>query len=289
MSRDACEVFLFSGRSVEAEDFCQFVVERINDGDITTALQLCCISYQMFLGRNIRDAISSTPDPRTLGDTFERMNKCASYTDEKTKFLSVCDKWYKVLEPQGLMDVEHRELLRKRIKEQQYADPEDSVVSMMIEKCLKAKQENIQCKEGKDEAMNANNNNSSISKSSSGSSRSNNNNTNNNNSNNKNRCICIRTRNQRKPKFESGNRTRGADFLNRNNEEVGRNKRNNFCYKLYHRMSKLKESKKQKMETMKRCSGRGENYEETLKCEETQTKRKKWKIKRKKILSYILE
>ena len=35
--RDACKVFLSSGRSVEAEVYRQLVVERINDGDITTS------------------------------------------------------------------------------------------------------------------------------------------------------------------------------------------------------------------------------------------------------------
>ena len=43
VSRDACKLFLFSGSSVEAEVHRQLVVERINDGDITTALKLCCI------------------------------------------------------------------------------------------------------------------------------------------------------------------------------------------------------------------------------------------------------
>ena len=35
VSRDACGIFLSSGRSVEAEVYRQLVVERINDGDIT--------------------------------------------------------------------------------------------------------------------------------------------------------------------------------------------------------------------------------------------------------------
>ena len=135
VSRDACKLFLFSGRSVEAEVYRQLVVGRINDGDVTTALQLCCIGHQMVFGQNILDAISSTSNPQTLEGTFERMNKWALYTREKTKFLSVCDEWYRVLEPHGLMDVEQRELLGRWITERQYANNEDLVVSHMIEKC----------------------------------------------------------------------------------------------------------------------------------------------------------
>ena len=111
VSSDACKVFSSSGRSVEAEVYRQLVVGRINDGDITTALQLCCIGHQnlTLFGRNIMDAISSTSDHRTLGYTFEQMNKCALYTVEMNKCVSVCDEWYRVLEPQGLMDVEQRD------------------------------------------------------------------------------------------------------------------------------------------------------------------------------------
>ena len=47
VSRDACKLFLSSGSSVEAEVYRQLVVERINDGDITTALKLCCIGHQI--------------------------------------------------------------------------------------------------------------------------------------------------------------------------------------------------------------------------------------------------
>ena len=43
VSRDACKMFLSGGNSVEAEVYRQLVVERINDGHITTALKLCCI------------------------------------------------------------------------------------------------------------------------------------------------------------------------------------------------------------------------------------------------------
>ena len=93
----------------------------------------------MVFDQNILDAISSTSDPQTLGDSFEQMNKGTLYGQEKTKFLSVCDEWYKVLEPQGLMDVEKREMLRKWIIERQYANTEDSVVSFVIAVCSIAK------------------------------------------------------------------------------------------------------------------------------------------------------
>ena len=46
VSRDACKLFLSSGNSSEADVYRQLVVERINDGDITTALKLCCIGHQ---------------------------------------------------------------------------------------------------------------------------------------------------------------------------------------------------------------------------------------------------
>ena len=133
VSRDACKLFIFSGRSVEATIHRQLVVGRINDGDITETLQLCCIGHQTLFCQNILDAISSTSDPQTLADTFEQTNKWVSYKEEISKFLSVCDEWYKVLEPQGLMNVEQREMLRKWIIERQYANIEDSVVSFLID------------------------------------------------------------------------------------------------------------------------------------------------------------
>ena len=141
VSRDACEVFLSSRSSVEEDVFRQLVVERINDGDITTALQLCCIGHQMLFDRNITDAISSSSDPQTHLVTFEQRNYSALYTKERTTFLSICDEWYKVLEPHGLMHVDQKKLLQKWIDERQYANIKDSVVSLMIEKCSVAKKE----------------------------------------------------------------------------------------------------------------------------------------------------
>ena len=150
VSRDACKLFLSSGRSVEADVYRRIVVEKINDGDITTALQLCCIDHQMVFDRNILDAISSS-DHRTLGDTFEQMNKCPLYTQERTTFLSVCDEWYKVLEPQGLMTNRERNLLQNWIIKRQYANIEDSIVSLMIDKCSTPKKE--EKKRKKEKAM----------------------------------------------------------------------------------------------------------------------------------------
>ena len=141
VSRDACKLFLSSGRSSEAEVYRQLVVKIINDGDITTALQLCCIGHQMPFGRNIMDTISSASDHQTFRDTFEQMNTCALYKEEKTKFLSVCNEWYKVFKPHGLMDSRQRDMLKKWIFERQYANIDDSVVSMMIEICSIAKNE----------------------------------------------------------------------------------------------------------------------------------------------------
>ena len=117
VSRDACTLFLSSGRSVEAEVYRQLVVERINDGDITTALMLCCIGHQMVFDRNILYAISSISNLQTIGDNLEHMNKCPLYTRERTTFLLVCDEWYKILEPQGLMTNRERKLLREWIIE----------------------------------------------------------------------------------------------------------------------------------------------------------------------------
>ena len=89
----------------------------------------------MLFDRNILDAISSKSDPQTLGYTFKQMNECTLYKQEKTKFLSICDEWHRVLEPQRLMDIEKRAQLRKWIMERQYANTDDSVVSLVIEKC----------------------------------------------------------------------------------------------------------------------------------------------------------
>ena len=79
------------------------------------------------------------------------MNKCLLYTQERTTFLSVCDEWYKVLEPQGLMTNRERKLLQNWIIERQYANIEDSIVSLMIDKCSTPKKE--EKKRKKEEAM----------------------------------------------------------------------------------------------------------------------------------------
>ena len=139
VSRDACTLFVSSGSSVEAEVFRQLVVENINDGDITTAIKLCCICHQIPLVRN--DSNQPISDAETLRDTFERMLKIESYKPERFKFLSICDEWYRVFEPRGLMNIGQRELLREWISTRQYANTEDPIVSLVIEKCSKPKKE----------------------------------------------------------------------------------------------------------------------------------------------------
>ena len=69
------------------------------------------------------------------------MLKIESYEQEKSKFMSICDEWYGVLEPQGLMNINQRDLLREWISTRQYANIEDPVVSLVIEKCLKSNAE----------------------------------------------------------------------------------------------------------------------------------------------------
>ena len=64
-----------------------------------------------------------------------------SYEQERSKFLSTCDEWYRVLEPRGLMNIEQRELLREWISTRQYANTEDPIVSLVIEKCSEPKRE----------------------------------------------------------------------------------------------------------------------------------------------------
>ena len=98
VSSGACKLFLSSGSSVEAEDYRQLVVERFNNGDITTALKLCCIGHQIAFRRykiNINQPIS---DAQTLKNIFVQMLRIGSYKQERTKFLSICNEWYRVLE-----------------------------------------------------------------------------------------------------------------------------------------------------------------------------------------------
>ena len=141
VSRDACTLFMSSGSSVEAEVYRQLVVERINDGDITTALKLCCIGHQMpFCRETIRSNLPIS-DARTLRDTFEYMLNMESYEQERSKFLSICDEWYRVHESRELMNIEQRELLREWISTRQYANTEDPIVSLVIGKCTEPKRE----------------------------------------------------------------------------------------------------------------------------------------------------
>ena len=150
VSNDACRLFLSSGSSVEAEVHRQLVVERINDGDITTALKLCCIGHQIPFCRDNRNLPIS--DAQTLRETFEQMLKLESYEQERSKFLSICDEWYRVLEPRGLMNIEQRELLREWISNRQYANIEDPDVALVIEKCLKSRSEEDERAQGMKDA-----------------------------------------------------------------------------------------------------------------------------------------
>ena len=133
VSRDARNLFLSSGTIFEEVTvfYRDFVVEKINDGDITAALKLCCIGHQVSFCRDIRHSYQLLSDPQILGDTIDRMLKI-----ERSKFLSICDEWYRVLEPQNLMNIEQNELLRKWITDRQYANTEDPIVSLVILKCL---------------------------------------------------------------------------------------------------------------------------------------------------------
>ena len=141
VSNDACNIFLLSGNSVEAKVYRQLVVERINDGYITTALKLCYIGHQIaFFQGGMNDILPCSyydKSLQTIRDTFEQMLKMESYEQEKSKFLLTSVEWFKILEPQGLMNFEQRELLMEWIADKQYANTEDSVVSMVIERTSK--------------------------------------------------------------------------------------------------------------------------------------------------------
>ena len=135
VSRDACKLFLSSGSSVEAEVYRQLVVERINYEDIRTALKLCCIGHQIPICRDKKHIFSLISNAQTLTNTFERILIIESYGQVRSKFLSICDEWYRVLEPRGLMNFEQRELQREWISTRQYANTEDPVVLLVINEC----------------------------------------------------------------------------------------------------------------------------------------------------------
>ena len=139
VSRDACTLFLSSGSSDEAEVYRQCVVGRINEGDITTALKLCCIGHQIPFCQEQIGSIRPISNAQTLRDTSEYMLNMESYEQERSTFLSICDEWCRVLEPRGLMNIEQRELLREWISTRQYANTEDPIVSLVIEKCSEPK------------------------------------------------------------------------------------------------------------------------------------------------------
>ena len=113
-----------------------------NEDDITTALKLCCIGHQIQFGRDMPNYFKQPiSDAETLRDTFDQILKMESYEQERSKFMSICDEWIRVLEPRGLMNIEQRDLLREWISTRQYANTEDPVVSLVIEKCSEPKTE----------------------------------------------------------------------------------------------------------------------------------------------------
>ena len=144
-SHDTCKVFKFSGSSADADVYRQLVVKRINEGDITTALKLCCIGHQSQFCRDAKLRNSPISNLQTLGDAFEQIFELELHEQEISKFLSICDEWYRVLKPAGLMNIEQKELLSEWIKGRQYANAEDPVVSLIIATCL------LPRKQGKEE------------------------------------------------------------------------------------------------------------------------------------------
>ena len=135
VSPDARRVFLFSGSSFEAKVYRQLVVGKINENDITLALQICFVGHQMpFYRDNIQTNLIPIYDV-----PFDRMLRIESHEQEKSKFLSICDEWYTVLEPHELMNIEQRYLLMEWISTRQYANTKDPIVSIVIEKCSEAR------------------------------------------------------------------------------------------------------------------------------------------------------
>ena len=149
-SRVACKLFIISGSSVEAEVFRQLVVEKINDGDITTALKLCCIGHQnqILFCREIMKDNFPISDVQTLRAILEQMLTIESNEQEASTLLSICDEWYRVLEPQGLMNIEERERTFAGMDDRQ-----DSMPIQMIRPCHLSSR-HVQC--GKKKKMNLN-------------------------------------------------------------------------------------------------------------------------------------
>ena len=136
VSRDACKLFLFIGSSVEAKVYRQLVADKINDGDITTALKICCIGHQIGQGNSLPKL-----DAQTTKYTVEPIAEAQLCKQEVTKFLSVCNEWYNVLELRGMGRLDPE--LEDWISGRQYANINDDVVSMVITKCLNAKLEEL--------------------------------------------------------------------------------------------------------------------------------------------------
>ena len=70
--------------------------------------------------------------------------KIESYEEEKSKFLSILDKLYELLRPRNMIEVQFEmgmNYVKKRTVEEMdhrrgYTNIEDSVVSMVIRKCV---------------------------------------------------------------------------------------------------------------------------------------------------------
>ena len=132
VSRDACKIFMTSGRSFEAGVYRQPRRGKNHGDDIATTLKLCCIGHQIPFCRYNSNQPDS--DAQTVRDTFKQMLKVESYEQERSLFLSICEEWYRVLEPRGLMNKEQRELLREWISTRKYANTEDPIVSQVLGK-----------------------------------------------------------------------------------------------------------------------------------------------------------
>ena len=138
VSCDPLELLPSNGHSDEVEVYRQFIVERINSGYITIAFKLYCIGYYIPFCREIINSNRPISNAQTIRDMFDEMLKKESCEGEKSKFLSICDKWYTALEPENMMNDLQKELLRKWIMDGGYTNMKDSVVSMVIRKITRS-------------------------------------------------------------------------------------------------------------------------------------------------------
>ena len=140
-----CDPFKLSPsnrRSDETEVYRQLIVERIMNGDIQTAFKLYCIGQQMPIFQKIINREQPISDAQTIRDIFDEILKNGSYEEDKSKFLSICDKWYTVLKSTGIMSFKQKELIKKWITGRGCINVGDSVVSMVIRKCVMPQRDN---------------------------------------------------------------------------------------------------------------------------------------------------